>query len=399
MSRKTFGSIDEARRIARRKLPGAIYHFVDEGKEAELTAAANEAAFRRVLFEAPVCPRQTNPRLETDLLGRPSSMPLVIAPTGFVRIVHPDGELAAARAAAKAGIPISISTWCSRPAGEIVASGADTWFQLYQIRGRDGAAYTMDLAREAGCRVLVVTADLSAFSPNDRMAPRPPETMDLRAALAFTPQAWSRPAWLWSLLRGGLAMRAPNAPRQPDGQLAKLADAAGLLCGTPPSWEDIAWMRQRWQGKMLLKGVMRAVDAQRAADIGLEGVIISNHGGKALDSVPATLSVLPEIAEAAGGRLEIFIDGGVRRGADVVKARALGAKAALVGRPYLWGLAAGGEAGVSQVLSLFRRSMAATVANLDLPSIEDVTAQVLRPLPDPVQWNAIDPMLRRWEQA
>jgi isopentenyl diphosphate isomerase/L-lactate dehydrogenase-like FMN-dependent dehydrogenase len=386
---RRFGSVEEAKEIARRKLPEAVFHYIDGGKEAETTVACNEAAFGRVFFDAPVCPSATRPDLSTTLFGRTVAMPLAIAPTGFVRIVHPDGESAAARAAAAAGVPMVISTWCGTPAAEIVAANPDTWFQLYVINGRDGAAYSVDLAREAGCRVLVVTADIAGVCPSDRRAPPLPETMDLRAALAFAPQAWSRPRWLWDLLRGGLAMKAPNAPRTPDGAELRVQQAGALLAASPPDWDDLAWIRRRWDGPMVLKGVMRARDARRAADLGIDGVIVSNHGGKVLDGVPATLSVLPEIAEAVEGRCEVLLDGGVRRGADIVKARALGARAVLIGRPYLWGLAVGGEAGVSRVLSLFRRSLAGTMANLDLASTAQIDRAALRELPDLVRWNLL----------
>jgi isopentenyl diphosphate isomerase/L-lactate dehydrogenase-like FMN-dependent dehydrogenase len=375
---KKFGSIEEARQLARRVLPGAVWHYVDGGKEAETTPGANEAAFARLMFDVPACQTSTKPALATTVLGREIAMPLVVAPTGFVRIVHPDGELGAARAAAAAGIPIAISTWCGAPAAEVVGANPDTWFQLYMINGRDGAAFSIDLAAEAGCRVLVVTADIAGVSPTDRIAPALPETMSLAAALSFAPQAWSRPRWLASLLRGGLAMRAPNAPRNPDGSELRVHQAGALMTATPASWDDLAWIRDRWTGPMVLKGVMRAQDAVRAANIGVDGIVVSNHGGKVLDSVPATMMVLPEIVEAVGDRCEVLLDGGVRRGADIVKARALGARAVLIGRPYLWGLAIGGEQGVLQVLSLFRRSLGGTLANLDRSGIEAIDRTVLR---------------------
>ena len=379
---RKFGSIEEARQHARRVLPAAVWHYVDGGKEAETTPDANEAAFTRLMFDMPACPTSTRPTMATTVLGREIAMPLVIAPTGFVRIVHPDGELGAARAAAAAGIPIAISTWCGAPAADVVAANPDTWFQLYKINGREGAAYSIDLAAAAGCRVLVVTADIAGVSPTDRVAPALPETMSLAAALSFAPQAWSRPRWLASLLRGGLAMRAPNAPRNPDGSELRVQQAGGLMTVDPTSWDDLAWIRDRWKGPMVLKGVMRAQDALRAARIGVDGVIISNHGGKVLDSVPATLTVLPEIAEAVGGQCEILLDGGVRRGADIVKARAMGARAVLIGRPYLWGLALGGEQGVARVLALFRRSLKGTLANLDRSGIDAIDGTVLRSVLD-----------------
>lgn len=374
-----FGSVDEAREIARRRLPAAVWHYVEGGKEAETTPRANEAAFARWLFDAPACPSVSKPDLSTTVLGRTVSLPVIIAPTGFVRIVHPDGEPGGARAAAAQGAPIAISTWSGARAADVVAANPDTWFQLYMIDGREGAAHCIDLAAEAGCRVLVVTADIAGVCPADRIAPPLPETMSLAAALAFAPQAWSRPRWLLSLLRGGLAMEAPNAPRDPQGRLLRVQDAGAKLVRTPATWDDLAWIRQRWQGPMVLKGVMRAADAVRAAGMGIDGVVVSNHGGKVLDSTPATLDVLPEIVDAVGDRCEVLLDGGVRRGADVVKARALGARAVLIGRPWLWGLAVGGEAGVAQVLSLFRRSMAGTIANLDRAGIDAIDRTVLRP--------------------
>jgi isopentenyl diphosphate isomerase/L-lactate dehydrogenase-like FMN-dependent dehydrogenase len=387
---RTFGSIDEARSIARGRLPAAVYHYIEGGKEAETTAVLNEAAFARVLFDAPVCPTAVKPDCGTTLLGQAVGMPLAIAPTGFVRIVHPDGELGAARAARAARVPISISTWCGVPAGDVVAANPDTWFQLYMINGREGAGWCIDLAREAGCRVLVVTADIAGVVPADRRARPLPETMNLKAALAFAPEAWNRPRWLWSLLRGGLAMPAPNAPRRADGTMLRVQDAGRLLAATPVSWEDLAWIRQRWDGPLVLKSVMRAADARRACEIGFDGMIVSNHGGKVLDGVPSTLAVLPEIVEAVAGRAEVMLDGGIRRGADIVKARALGARGVLIGRPYLWGLAADGEAGVGRVLKLFRQSLSGTLANLDRTTMDAVDGTVLRPLPDQTAWNTID---------
>jgi len=376
---RAFTSIGEARDIAKTRLPAAVWHYVDGGKEAETTCLANEAAFAALRFDVPVCPTQTCPDISTTVLGSRIAMPLAIAPTGFVRIVHADGELGAARAAAAAGVPISISTWCGTPAGEIVAANRDTWFQLYMINGRDGAAYCIDLAKEAGCRVLVVTADIAGISPMDRVAPPLPETMSLAAALRFAPQAWSRPRWLLSLLRGGLAMPAPNAPRNPDGSQLRVQQAGRLIAKTPTGWDDLIWMRQRWQGPMVLKGVMRAADARRAAEIGIDGIVVSNHGGKVLDGGPATLSVLPSVAEAVADCCEIMLDGGVRRGADIVKARALGARSVLIGRPYLWGLAVDGEAGVARILSLLRQSLIGTIANLDRAGIDAIDKSVLWP--------------------
>jgi isopentenyl diphosphate isomerase/L-lactate dehydrogenase-like FMN-dependent dehydrogenase len=209
-----FRSVAEARDIARRPLPAAVFHYVDGGKEGEATIGENEAAFARHHFLPAACPTATRPDLSAELFGRRAALPLATAPTGFVRIIHPDGELGAARAAAGAGVPMCISTWSSAAAGDVVAANPDTWFQLYMINGREGARYCVHLAREAGCRVLVVTADIAGISPADRMAPPLPDTVGLRSALRFASSALRRPAWLMALLRGGLAMPAPNAPRR-----------------------------------------------------------------------------------------------------------------------------------------------------------------------------------------
>ena len=373
---KRFRSISEARDRARRALPPAVFHYVDGGKEAEQATRENEAAFARILFDVPVCPIQNAPMISTEILGKSAAMPLGIAPTGFVRIIHPDAELGAARAAAAKNIPIAVSSWSSIPIAEIASANRDCWFQLYMINGRDGVEYSIGLAREAGVRVLIVTADIAGIAPTDRLAPPLPDS-GLRDLLRFAPTALTRPRWLLSLLREGLAMPAPNAPRRSDGQMLRIRDAGSLLTKTPFSWDDLRWVRNQWDGPLVLKGVMRPGDAVRAAELGVDGVIVSNHGGKVLDSVPATLAVLPRVADALAGRCEIFLDGGVRRGADIVKARALGARAVFIGRPFLWGLAVSGEAGVGQVLSLMERSLSATLANLDCPSIDAVDGDVL----------------------
>lgn len=372
-----FGSVEEARSRARKRLPAAVFHYIDGGKEAEQATVANEAAFARHTFLPAVCPTATAPKLGTDLFGRPSGMPLAIAPTGFVRIVHPDGELGAARAAASESVPIVLSTWSSVPLADAVAANPETWFQLYMIGGREGARYCIDMAREAGCRVLVVTADIAGVAPSDRVAPALPETSGLAAALRFAPSALSRPGWLLALLKGGLAMPAPNAPRRFDGTMLRVQDAGRLLTRTPFGWDDLRWLRRQWQGPLVLKGIMRAADAERAVACGADGIVVSNHGGKVLDSTPGTLDVLPAIADAVAGRCEIMVDGGARRGADIVKARALGAQGVLIGRPYLWGLACGGQQGVERVLRLFRQSLSATLANLDLDDIARVGPDTL----------------------
>jgi isopentenyl diphosphate isomerase/L-lactate dehydrogenase-like FMN-dependent dehydrogenase len=393
--RSTQVSVDAARRAAKRRLPPSVYGYVDGGKEAESTAIANEIAFSRVLFSPKVGTGITIPDLATTVLGQKLSMPVIIAPTGFIRIVHSDGELAAARAAASMGVPIALSHLCSVPFAAACAANPATWFQLYLLNGREGAQQAMDIARQAGSRVLVVTVDVAGVAPSDRSLRRLPSSLSLGAVLKFLPEALLKPAWLAAYLRGGLAMRAPNAPRKPDGDEYSLAEIGKLIVSTPPTWDDLAWIRRQWPGQLLLKGILRADDAERAAALGADGISVSNHGAKVLDGTPAALAVLPEIVDAVGHKLEVLLDGGVRRGADVVRACALGARAVFIGRAYLWGLAVHGETGVRDILDLFRRGMLATLADLGCPSVQALDRGMLRSLPTQSHWNELGALLQQ----
>jgi isopentenyl diphosphate isomerase/L-lactate dehydrogenase-like FMN-dependent dehydrogenase len=243
--------------------------------------------------------------------------------------------------------------------------------------------------------VLAVTVDVAAAAPSDRLTRPLPSNLSPGSVLRFLPEALRRPRWLADFLRGGLAMRAPNAPRKPDGREYQLAEIGSLIVRTPPTWEDLAWIRRQWSGKLLLKGILRTDDAERAAALGADGVSVSNHGAKVLDGTPAALAVLPEIVDAVGHELEVLLDGGVRRGADVVRACALGARAVFIGRAYLWGLAAEGETGVRDILELFRRGIAATLADLGCPSIGALDRSYLRPLPTQSEWNELGERLHR----
>jgi len=324
MTRSTVISVEAARRAAQRRLPPAVYGYIDGGKEAESTAVANELAFNRVLFSPRVGSGVTKPDIGITLFGQRIAMPVVIAPTGFIRIVHSDGELGVARASAAMGIPMALSHVCSVPVARVHEINPDTWFQLYMLDGRNGAASAMELAHQAGCRVLVVTMDVAGVAPSDRVNRRLPSGLGIGEILRFLPEALSRPRWSASFLRGGLTMLAPNAPRKPDGQSYTLAEIGGLIVRTPPSWDDLAWIRQRWHGILVLKGILRADDAERAVALGADGLSVSNHGAKVLDGAPASIAVLPEIVDAVGHKTEVLLDGGVRRGADVVRACALG---------------------------------------------------------------------------
>src|SRR5579859_2638677 len=246
-SRSTMISVEAARRAAQRRLPPSVYGYIDGGKEAEGTAIANEIAFSRVLFSPKIGSGVTAPDLRVDILGQRLSMPVVIAPTGFVRIVHAHGEMGVARAAAARGVPIALSHVCSVPLARVREANPHTWFQIYMLDGRAGAAQAMELARNAGCRVLIVTVDVAGVAPSDRTGRPLPRSLRAAEVLRFLPEALRRPRWLMSFLRDGLTMHAPNAPRKPDGDKYGLAEIGALIVRTPPSWDDLAWIRDQWR--------------------------------------------------------------------------------------------------------------------------------------------------------
>ena len=376
---RPLNSTEQARRIARRRLPAAVYDFVEGGTEESRTVRANREGFQEIGFRARI-PQDHLPRdLRTTVLGRELSMPVITTPAGFIRMAHPEGELAVARAAEKAGIAVGISILASIPIEDITAAASDVWFQLYMIGGREGSEIAIERARKAGCRVLVVTADLADNTGgNDRKPqPRPPGKVDLRTAVKFAPQMVLRPGWAVSFLKGGLQLVAPNAPGR-EGRALTMDEGGIALREHPPTWDDIAWIRERWPGPLVLKGVTDPEDARRAVDAGVDAVSVSNHGGNGLDGSPATIRALPDVVEAVDDRIEVLLDGGVRRGGDVVKAVALGARAVLIGRPYIWALAAGGQPGLDALLALYRRNIDATLRLLARRSIADLDPTVLR---------------------
>jgi isopentenyl diphosphate isomerase/L-lactate dehydrogenase-like FMN-dependent dehydrogenase len=246
------------------------------------------------------------------------------------------------------------------------------------IGGREGSAVAIERARRAGVRVLIVTVDLAAGTggSDTRKAAMPPGRIDLSSALRHAPEMLTHPRWALSFLRGGLDLTAPNVPGA-DGRTMTIAEGSAALREHPPTWEDIRFIREQWSGPLVVKGIITADDARIAADLGADAVSVSNHGGNGLDGAPATIRALPEVVAAVGDRIEVLMDGGVRRGGDVVKAVSLGARAVLIGRPYIWALAAGGEEGVDQVLALFRKGITGTMALLDRRTISDLDETAL----------------------
>ncbi len=369
-----FETVAEAQRRARRRLPPSVYGALIAGTEKGLSSSDNLAAFDEVGFAPHVAGLSPSRQMATTVMGLECSMPVLISPTG-VQAVHPEGEVAVARAAASRGVVMGLSSFASRAVEEVTAVHDRVLFQVYWAGDRDAIASRLERARRAGARGLIVTLDWTFSHGRDWGSPFIPQRIDLTAVRKLAPEVLSRPGWLWSYLRTGHlpGLETPNMARP--GQAAPtFFGAYGEWMGTPPpSWEDLAWLRETWDGPLMIKGVSRVDDARRVADLGATALSVSNHGGNNLDSTPAPLRSLAAVAEAVGDRVEVLMDGGVRRGGDVVKALALGARAVMIGRAYLWGLAANGQAGVENVLDILRAGIDSALLGLGHSDVAEVT--------------------------
>jgi L-lactate dehydrogenase (cytochrome)/glycolate oxidase len=379
MSGKWFETVAVAQGRARRHLPGSVYGALVAGAEKGLTVEDNVAAFSELGFAPHVAGLPASRSMETTVMGQPVSMPVLISPTG-VQAVHPDGEVAVARAAAARGVAMGLSSFASKPVEEVVAANPQTFFQMYWVGGRDAMAARMERARKAGAVGIIVTLDWSFSFGRDWGSPKIPEKMTLREMIRLAPEALSRPAWLYGYLKTGHIpdLTVPNLPTGGEA-VPTFFEAYGQWQATaPPSWDDVAWLRAQWgDGPFMLKGVTRLDDAKRAVDAGVTAISVSNHGGNNLDGTPATIRLLPDIARAVGDQAEVLLDGGVRRGGDVAKALALGARAVMIGRAYLWGLGANGQAGVENVLDLLRAGLDSALLGLGHSSIADLSPEDL----------------------
>ncbi|WP_327186077.1 pre-mycofactocin synthase MftD [Streptomyces sp. NBC_01334] len=368
-----FETVAEAQRRARKRLPRPVYGALVAGSERGRTIDANVAAFAELGFAPRVVGHHADRDLTTTVLGVPTALPVLISPTG-VQAVHPDGEVAVARAAASRGVVMGLSSFASRPVEEVAGAQPDLFFQLYWSGTRATMTQRMDRARAAGAKALIVTLDWSFSHGRDWGSPAVPEKLDLRTMLRFAPDVLPRPGWLWRYARSGRLpeLTVPNL-RAPGGEAPGFFAAYGeWMQTTPPTWEDVKWLGEEWGGPLLLKGVTRVDDAKRAVDAGVTALSVSNHGGNNLDTTPATIRILPSVAEAVGDEIEVLLDGGVRRGGDVAKALALGARAVLIGRACLWGLAANGQAGVENVLDILRGGLDSAVLGLGHSSVHEL---------------------------
>lgn len=364
-------SVADLRRIAKRRLPGGCFDYIDGGAEDERTLAANAQAYAEVRFRPRVLRGIEKIDLGTEILGSRSELPLVLAPTGFTRIADPEGELAVARAAARAGIPYTLSTLATRSIEEVRAvSAGRLWFQVYAWRDRALVAEMIDRAKACEYEALVLTVDTAVFGRRER---------DVRRGFSLPPTLGPatiidgilHPAWTMSFLRSE-PIRFANVVGRSVGDGSSpvnLSDYINSQFDPALAWKDIEWLRSIWNGRIVVKGIQCVDDAVIAADLGVDAIALSNHGGRQLDGSPATLSLVSPVADAVAGRTEIICDGGVRRGSDIVKALAAGADSVMAGRAYLYALAAAGEYGVDTLLGWWREDIRRTMSLIGAASV------------------------------
>lgn len=365
-------SIEDLRRLARRQLPQVVFDYLDGGAEGELTLRENCRAFEDVTFRprhavaVPACD------LRTRVLDFDLSLPFLLAPVGYSRLMHPGGEVVAARAAGAAGTGYILSTISGHKLEDVKAAAAGpVWYQLYLMGGRGAAESSIQRARSAGFSALVVTIDTVVAGMRERDFRNGMKELlggNALAKIPFLSQFVVRPGWLTRFLLDGGVPKLPNVVIPGQGPVP-LIDVSAALASAAVTWEDLRWIREAWPGPIIIKGVLTGDDARRAIDEEAAAIVVSNHGGRQLDSVPASLRALPEVVAAVNGQAEVLMDGGIRRGSDIVKAICLGARAVLIGRAYAYGLAAGGESGVARAIAILRADLERTLKLLGCTSI------------------------------
>jgi isopentenyl diphosphate isomerase/L-lactate dehydrogenase-like FMN-dependent dehydrogenase len=376
-------NIEDLRRLARRRLPGAVFDYIDGGAEGEVTMRENCSVFERVRFRPRNASAMGTTDLRTTVLGKAIALPFMLAPVGSSRLFFPRGECVAAAEAGKAGTGYCLSTLSGCLLEDVrAATGGVAWYQLYLLGGREAAEGAIARARSAGYDALVVTIDTAVSGQRER---------DLRNGgrelisgnpwkmLPHAPQILSRPRWLVDFWRDGGLMKYPNVVLPGAGPLP-YEDVGAALASSSVTWADMDWIRAAWRGPIVIKGVLTAQDALRSLDVGADAVVVSNHGGRQLDCVAPTLAALPEVVAAVDGRCEVLLDGGIRRGADVVKALCFGARAVLIGRAYAYGLGAAGGEGVSRAIEILRSGIVRTLRLLGCLSISDLDGSYVESL-------------------
>jgi isopentenyl diphosphate isomerase/L-lactate dehydrogenase-like FMN-dependent dehydrogenase len=375
-------NIADLRRIAERRVPKAVFDYLDGGAEGEVTLRENCRAFEDVTFRPRHAVAVADCDLRTTVLGTEIYFPAILAPVGYSRLMHPGGEVVAARAAGEAGTGYILSTISGHRLENVkAATKRPAWYQLYLVGGREAAEGAIERARRAGFSALVITIDTPVAGMRERDFHNGTAellTGSVFAKLPYLPEVLAHPGWLVSFLLDGGVPRLENVVVPGEGGGMPMIDVGTALRKSVVTWEDIRWIRQSWSGPIVIKGILTADDARRAVDEGAAAISVSNHGGRQLDCVSATIRALPEVVAAVGGKTEILLDGGVRRGADIVKALCLGARAVLCGRAYAYGLAAAGEAGVARALEILREDMERTMRLLGCRSVRELNESYVR---------------------
>lgn len=374
-------NIEDLRELARRRAPRIVFNYIDGGAEDEWTLRENRRAFETVTFRPHQAVAVPSCNLRTRVLGMELSMPVLLAPVGYLRVMHPRGEIAAASAAGKAGVGCILSTVSGHRLEDVKsASTGQLWYQLYLTGGRTAAENAMRRAMDVGYTVLVITIDSTVIGHRERELRDGMEQLlrgNVWSKIPFVPQILARPRWLARFLLDGGLPNMPNIVSAETGVL-RVRDSHTAMKREAFSWDDMPWIRSLWKGPVVIKGVLSTDDVKRSLDHGAAAVVVSNHGGRQLDGVPASLLVLPEVVAEVNGRAEVLMDSGIRRGSDIVKAICLGARAVLCGRAYAYGLAAAGEAGITRALEILKADLERCLKLLGCPSVDALNESYVR---------------------
>jgi heme/flavin dehydrogenase (mycofactocin system) len=383
MASEWFETVAIAQRRAQKRLPRSVYGALIGGSEKGLSSKDNLDSFDQLGFAPHVAGLSNERQMATTVMGQEVSMPVVISPTG-VQAVHPLGEVAVARAASNRGVAMGLSSFASRSLEDVCAASSQVFFQMYWSGDRNTMVQRLQRAQEAGAKAIILTLDWSFSNGRDWGSPWIPDKIDMKAVFKLAPQVVTRPRWFWSFAKTG------HFPSLTTPNMAPIGTAPPTFFGayyewmqSPlPSWDDVAWLRAQWEGPFMVKGLSRVDDAKRVVDLGASALSVSNHGGNNLDGTPAPIRSLPAVADAVGGQIEVLLDGGVRRGSDVVKALALGARAVMIGRASLWGLSVNGQAGVENVLDILRGGIDAALLGLGKSNITELSRDDVVAPPD-----------------
>jgi L-lactate dehydrogenase (cytochrome) len=376
----TAADVGDLRRIAKRRLPGGVFDYIDGGAEDEISLERNVTSFRQLELRPRVLRDVSKVDTATTILGQPRPLPLVLSPTGFTRIADPQGELAVARAAANVGVPYSLSTMGTRSIEEVAAvSAGPLWFQVYTWKDRGLVKDLLDRARDAGYEAIILTVDTAVLGRRERDVRRG-YTLPPKVGLDTIVDGLLHPAWTLDFLRNEpitFASVASNNAANDGSSAVSLSEYMNSQFDAALSWADVEWLQSAWDGPIVLKGIQTVADAKLAVDAGVEAIALSNHGGRQIDGAPSIVELVEPVAQEVGGSIEIYCDGGVRRGSDIVKALALGASACMIGRAYLYALGAAGERGVDHVLAFLAEGMERTMALSGAQQVSDINRDLV----------------------